>query len=66
MDGGSIAGTVFVVFLILKVAGVITWSWWWVTAPAWIDLAATALLAGVLALFGISMVTVLKRAWRRS
>lgn len=25
----------FLVFLVLKLVGVITWSWWWVTAPLW-------------------------------
>lgn len=29
------AGLLFVVFLILKLTKVITWSWWWVTAPIW-------------------------------
>lgn len=27
--------TVFIVFLVLKLVGVISWSWWWVTAPLW-------------------------------
>ena len=26
----------FVIFLTLKLAGVIDWSWWWVTSPLWI------------------------------
>ena len=25
----------FVVFMVLKLCNVITWSWWWVTAPLW-------------------------------
>lgn len=25
----------FLVFLILKLCGVIDWSWWWVTVPLW-------------------------------
>ena len=25
----------FLIFLVLKLCGVITWSWWWVTAPIW-------------------------------
>lgn len=28
----------FLVFLVLKLTKVITWSWWWVTAPLWIPL----------------------------
>lgn len=36
---GSIPVTLFIVFLILKLVGVITWSWLWVLAPLWIPLA---------------------------
>jgi len=25
----------FLVFLTLKLCGVINWSWWWVTCPLW-------------------------------
>ena len=28
----------FLLFLVLKLCNVITWSWWWVTAPLWIPL----------------------------
>lgn len=30
----------FLVFLVLKLTGTITWSWWWVTAPLWMPFAA--------------------------
>ncbi len=46
---GSFVGLAFVVFLVLKLTGVIDWSWWWVTSPLWLSaLAAFAalLLAG--------------------
>ena len=26
-------------FIILKLCGVITWSWWWVMSPLWIPVA---------------------------
>lgn len=55
MDGGSIAGSVFIVFLILKLVGVIHWSWWWVTSPLWIDAAATALVIVIVILVGGSI-----------
>lgn len=29
----------FLVFLVLKLTGVIAWSWWWVTLPLWGGLA---------------------------
>ena len=35
-SGISISTVLFVVFLVLKLVGVISWSWWWVTAPIWI------------------------------
>lgn len=31
-----IGGIVFAVFLILKLTGVLHWSWWWITAPLWV------------------------------
>jgi hypothetical protein len=34
------------VFIALKLAGVVTWSWWWVLAPMWIVGLLLALLAG--------------------
>ena len=32
----TLTATVFVVFLILKLCHLITWSWWIVTSPLWI------------------------------
>lgn len=38
-EGGlGISMILFLIFMILKLCGVITWSWWWVTAPLWIPL----------------------------
>ena len=31
----GLAEILFVVFLVLKLVGVISWSWWIVTAPLW-------------------------------
>jgi hypothetical protein len=28
-------GLLTIVFLVLKLCGVIEWSWWWVTFPIW-------------------------------
>ena len=28
-----------VAFVVLKLCGVIDWSWWWVTAPFWVPVA---------------------------
>jgi len=61
VQGGGIGlgGVLFVVFLVLKLIGVITWSWWWVTAPLWIPFViiiavviVVAIGAGIAALTG--------------
>jgi hypothetical protein len=33
--GIGVVGLLGVVFVVLKLTGVISWSWWWVTAPFW-------------------------------
>lgn len=35
----------FLVFLVLKLTGFITWSWWWVSAPISIPAGAAAICA---------------------
>lgn len=40
----------FIAFLVLKLTGVISWSWFWVTAPIWIPAAfAGGFLLGAIA-----------------
>lgn len=34
-NGIGFGSLLFLVFLVLKLTGHITWSWWWVTAPLW-------------------------------
>ena len=44
--GSSVSGMLGVAFVVLKLVGVINWSWWWVTLPFWGGLAfAVGLLA---------------------
>ena len=40
----------FLVFLTLKLTGVIAWSWIWVTAPLWVGLAVALVLIAIGAL----------------
>lgn len=42
-SGISFVGVLAIVLIVLKLCGVISWSWWWVTAPLWIP-AAIALV----------------------
>lgn len=41
-----------IVFITLKLCGVIEWSWWWVTAPLWAPFAIVAAVV-VICLFGV-------------
>lgn len=53
-SGIGVLGLLGVVFVVLKLTGVIDWSWWWVTAPFWGGFAllgALMLLALLLAFF---------------
>jgi phosphoglycerol transferase MdoB-like AlkP superfamily enzyme len=39
VSGGTGLPTILlVVFIVLKLTGVISWSWWWVLSPFWIPL----------------------------
>lgn len=42
--GITFCGLLGIVFIVLKLCGTITWSWWWVTAPLW---GGTALILGI-------------------
>lgn len=52
----SLPSLLGIVFIILKLTGVITWSWVWVLAPFWIPLALTLVIfvpiAAVIAIVG--------------
>lgn len=47
--GISFVSLLAIVFIVLKLCNVITWSWWWVLAPIWIPFG----VAMVLILFGL-------------
>jgi hypothetical protein len=54
-NGGiGFAGLLTVAFIVLKLMGVIAWSWWWVLSPIWISfllLVAILIVIGILFLF---------------
>lgn len=60
VSGGiSLSGLTFIVFLVLKLCGVIDWSWWWVTAPLWGPFAL--LIAGLFVYIIIAVIIALVR-----
>ncbi|MBO5969967.1 MAG: hypothetical protein J6S14_15875 [Clostridia bacterium] len=50
-SGLGICGVLTIIFVVLKLVGVISWSWWWVLSPLWIDLLLAVVL---LVLYGIA------------
>ena len=51
--GAGLPTIITVVFVILKLLGYISWSWWWVLSPLWISLGITVLLWIVALICGI-------------
>ena len=49
--GIGLGGALFIVFLVLKLVGVISWSWWWVFSPLWIPFILFLIILGVIVLF---------------
>lgn len=49
--GLGVCDVLGIVFIVLKLVGVITWSWWWVLAPFWIPLAIVVVCLVILAIF---------------
>lgn len=46
-------GLLQIVFIVLKLCGVIDWKWVWVLAPAWIDLGLGVILLIVFAIIEV-------------
>ena len=70
--GGGFSGLLFIAFLILKLCNVISWSWWWVTAPLWIPAAFCVAAVVIVLLVALIIMIVLaiseaieNRKWRK-
>lgn len=42
--GIGFVGALTIAFIVLKLTGVIAWSWWWVLSPIWISALITIAL----------------------
>lgn len=53
VNGGiGFTGLLTIVFIVLKLLGIITWSWVWVLSPIWIYAILVVLLVVVLIILG--------------
>lgn len=53
--GIGFSGLLAVAFIVMKLTGIISWSWWWVLSPIWIPFSIVLfVLFGGLLLVGIS------------
>lgn len=48
----GLGGLLTVIFVTLKLFGVIAWSWWWVLSPIWIGLLFAVFLVVIAVLAG--------------
>ena len=58
--GIGFPGLLTVAFVVLKLCGVINWSWWWVLSPLWISFLLFILICVVL-LIGYVIFKLLKK-----
>jgi hypothetical protein len=47
-SGIGICGVLTIVFVVLKLVGVINWSWLWVLCPLWIDILLTVIVSVII------------------
>ena len=50
--GTNFASLLTIVFIVLKLCGVITWSWWWVLSPLWMSAIFWVILVAIVLLAG--------------
>ena len=57
--GVSFTGLLGIAFIVLKLCGVIDWSWWWVTCPLWFS-TALFVAGGVIILVAAVIIAVIE------
>ena len=48
---GFFTGLLAVAFIVLKLTGVIDWSWWWVLSPVWIPVVIVIVVVAMITIF---------------
>lgn len=51
MSTGMFFELMFLMFLGLKISGLIDWSWWWVFAPIWVPIGIFLCVLGLIGLY---------------
>ena len=46
--GVGFCGLLAIAFIVLKLCGVIDWSWWWVLSPLWIPLGLVVVILAII------------------
>lgn len=49
-SGLGICDVLTIIFIVLKLLGIINWSWWWVLSPIWIYIIIVLVLYGIIAI----------------
>ncbi len=62
---GSLPLLLFFVFLVLKLAGAIDWSWWWVTSPLWLPVVVVVGGLVLAAVLGVSVYKIVGKVLRK-
>ena len=50
-SGIGFTGLLTVAFIVLKLTGIINWSWWWVLSPVWISAIIALVVIVIIVLF---------------
>ena len=49
-SGIGLGMILFLIFMVLKLTGYITWSWWYITLPLWGPISLVLVIMGIVAL----------------
>lgn len=60
VGGIGFGGLLTIVFIVLKLTGYISWSWWWVLSPLWISFSVGIAIIAIL-FFRAGIITFLDR-----
>lgn len=57
-NGLNLFSIVYAAIIIMKIAGIVTWSWWWITIPFWGGF-ALLFAFGILILIGYTILVII-------